>query len=158
MTRTRSVRTILLAAASVASLGLAGGASAQGWHGQHDGSFLAVMRGADRSAGQRQQVHAIMRTTFQQNAATRQQLRAVSEQIDAALLSSGAVSAGSLAPLLAQQERLRTTLDQARLSAALSIRQLLTTDQLASASAVHQQLAALREQERQVTATAARAE
>ncbi len=152
-------RTILLAAATAAALGagVAQRAAAQGWHGQHEG-FLAVLRGANLSDGQRQRMHAIMRATFQQNQATRQQLQAVTEQIETALLSSGAVSAGSLAPLLAQQEQLRTTLDQARLSAALRIRQVLTASQLAAAASVHQQLAALHEQERAVTMPSASAE
>ena len=76
-----------------------------------------------------------------------EQMHAVHEQIATAMLASGTVTADQLAPLVTQEEQLRSQLDSARINTMLQIRALLTPDQLAQAAATHAKLAALHEQE-----------
>jgi Spy/CpxP family protein refolding chaperone len=83
-----------------------------------------------------------------------EQLRSVHEQRATAILSSGAVTAEALQPMVAQEETLRAQLDTIRLNTELQIRALLTPEQLAQAAATHAKLESLHEQEHAVVSAA----
>ncbi len=138
----------IIAIAAVASLGLASGADAQGWHhGRGDGGMIAIAHKLDLSSQQRQEIHALLAQDRQSTEATRAQLRSVSEQMRTEMFSTGSVTSAQLVPLLQQQEQLRATLDQSRLTTMLAVRAILTPSQLQQASSLHADLASLHAQE-----------
>ena len=156
MIRTSNPRAALLAAAF--AIGAAPLALAQGWHGHGpgggDGDVVAIMHQLDLTASQKAQLHALMQQDRQATAGTRDALRAVQQQIETAMFSTGAVTSSQLAPLLQQKEQYQATLDQARLQTAIAARAVLTTAQLSRASSLHQQLASLHAQEHALMAPA----
>ena len=154
MINTRTSRLALFAAAL--SLGTVPLATAQGWHGHGgDGDVMAIMRQLDLTASQKDQLHALMQQDRQATAGTRDALRAVQQQIETAMFSTGTVTTAQLAPLLQQKEQYQATLDQARLQTAVAARGVLTAAQLSRASSLHQQLASLHAQEHALMAPAA---
>ncbi len=129
------------------AFGLVTSAGAQGWHHGGGNDVMAIMHRLDLTAQQKTQIHALMEANRQATESTRQQLRAVSGQIETTMFSTGSVSSTDVMPLLQQQEQLRATLDQARLTTALGVRAILTPAQLQQASSLHAQLASLHQQE-----------
>ena len=146
------MRNLLTVGAVVASM--AGTAWAQGWTG-HAGGWHGPFAGAQFTAAQQTQVHAIMQAAHQQTASVRAQIQGLQQQIDTLLVSSGTVTEAQLTPLVQQQETLRQQLDASRISTEIAIRNLLTSAQLASAASTHAQLAALHQQEHAVLQAAA---
>nr|WP_321984851.1 hypothetical protein [uncultured Lichenicoccus sp.] len=141
------IRNLLTAGAVLAAM--AGTALAQGW-GAHAGAERGAFAGAQFTAAQQTQVHSIMHTAHQQSAGVRTQIQSLQQQIDTLLLSSGTVTEAQITPLVQQQESLRQQLDASRISTEISIRNLLTSAQLAAAASTHAQLAALHQQEHAV--------
>ena len=138
----------VMAVAGAASFGVAPAADAQGWHhGGGRGDVMAIMHQLDLTSQQKQQVHALMQANRQATQSTRDQLRTVSQQLETTMFSTGSVSSSDVTPLLLQQEQLRATLDQARMTTALGVRAILTPAQLQQASTLHTQLASLHQQE-----------
>lgn len=121
-----------------------------GAHGAWGHGYLGFLKGVTLTDSQKSQMHDIMHASMQQMKPQWQQLRALHEQISGELASTSTVSATTLAAQQQQAETLRGQLDQARLSAALQVRQLLNSDQLSQAASVHTQLTALHQQERAV--------
>lgn len=136
---------ILLTTAVIA---FSGAAFAQGWHGGHHGDEL--FHGIALNDTQKSQMKTIEQAGWAQAKPTMEQMRSVHEQIMTRMLAPGSVSEADLAPLLTQEEQLRTQLDQIRLSSGLQMRAVLTASQLADAAAKHTQLVSLHEQERAV--------
>ena len=123
-------------------------ALAQEWHGGHGGAgLMGIMRQLNLTDAQREQVHALMQASRTATETTRTQLHQVSQQIETDMFSTATVTAAELAPLMQQQEQLRATLDQARISTMISMRGILTASQLATASSLHAQLATLHARE-----------
>ncbi len=138
----------------VVTLGVAQ-ARAQEMHrgeGWHDHAYLGFLQGVTLTDAQRTQLHQIMQANWRQMKPQRQTLRSLREQIGDDLASTTAVSAAQLAALQQQAETVRVQLDQARLEAALQVRELLTADQLSRSESVHAQLVTLHQQERSVLA------
>ncbi len=134
---------------ATALLGFAGAASADpSGFGHHHGDEM--FRGVALSDAQKDQIKQIEQSGWTQAKSSFQQMRSVHEQLMARLLAPGNVSEADLAPLVQQEQALRTQLDELRLNNALQMRQVLTPQQLAQAAAKHQQLESLREQEHQV--------
>ncbi len=122
------------------------GAFGHGWgHG-----YLGFLQGVTLSDSQKSQMHGIMHASMQQMKPQWQQLRALHEQISGELASASTVSPATLASQQQQAETLKAQLDQAELSSALQVRQLLSSEQLSQAASVHAQLASLHQQERAV--------
>ena len=144
---------ILLTTAVIA---FSGAAVAQGFHGGHEGGEL--FHGISLTDAQKSQMKTIQQTGWAQAKPIMQQVRSIHEQITTQLLSSGNVSAADVAPLLTQEEQLRTQLDQIRLNSELQMRGVLTPTQLADAAAKHTQLVNLHEQERAVVDPASTAQ
>lgn len=149
MTAPRHNLAAAFAAAGIALAALAAPALA---HDRHDhGSYgFDLFHGVQLTDAQQAQVRNVMQAAETASAPARTQMHALREQIESRLLSSGSVGAADLAPLLAQEEQLRSGLDANRLDTALKLRAILTPTQLSAAAATHAQLAALHERERRV--------
>ncbi len=137
--------TILLTTAVIA---FSGAALAQSWHGGHHGDEL--FHGIALNDAQKSQMKTIEQAGWTQAKPTMEQVRSIHEQIIARMLAPGSVSEADLAPLVTQEEQLRSQLDQIRLNSGLQMRAVLTASQLADAAAKHTQLVSLHEQERAV--------
>ncbi len=112
------------------------------------GAFMASLRAANLTADQKTKIHETFKANWEQKEALVRQLKSIHEQVDAKLLGPGAVTAKDIAPLQAQEQKIREQLGQQNLDTVLKIRGMLTPDQLKRMSEVHQKLASLREQMR----------
>lgn len=113
-----------------------------GWH--HD----PLLEGVTLTSAQQTQVAALRKSNWQADRTLFDQLHAIQEKIDAALLASGTVTEASVAPLLQQKEAVQQQLDAARLAEQVAVRNLLTDAQVSAASANHAQMESLHAQER----------
>jgi periplasmic protein CpxP/Spy len=109
-----------------------------------------LLKAAQLTPDQRNQVHDIMRTTHQSVKPIQEQIRQLHEQLADKLAGSGAVQLSDLTPVQQQIDGLHSQIEQLRLKAALQVRALLTPDQLARVASKHQQMKALHEQMREV--------
>lgn len=121
------------------------GMGMHGMGGMHD-SFMSLLRSANLSAGQKSQVQQILQSDRGQMHSLHQQFAALHEQMAAKLLSPGRVSSSDLKPLLAQASRLQEQINENMLDTALSIRSVLSPEQLGHLAQVHQQLATMHKQ------------
>jgi Spy/CpxP family protein refolding chaperone len=156
---TRNNRRTVVFAAALAVSAIAG-AHAQGWghHGGHGQMLFGLLDGVTLTDSQQQQIHADMKASFGATRSTRHQLRALEQQIAAAMTSSGSVTSATVTPLIQQEETLRGQLDQARMTLALQIRGVLTAQQLAQAAQAQSQLQSLHQQEERIAHPGATAE
>jgi Spy/CpxP family protein refolding chaperone len=106
--------------------------------------FLLLLRSAQLTPSQRQQVRQILRSHAAQNRPRFARLRAIRSQIADKLLGSAPVSESDLAPLEQQVLQLQHQIRQNIIDAALAIRKVLTPEQLGRVSELHQQLKNLR--------------
>ena len=146
--------------ATVAALGIAaGGAIAAGaalaheggWHGGPGmGEGMELLHSLNLSDAQKEQARTIEKAGWAQAKPIMEQMHSVHEQMATALLTSGPVTAEQLAPMVTQEEQLKSQLDQIHLNALVQIRALLTPEQIAQAAATHSKLEALHEQEHAV--------
>jgi Spy/CpxP family protein refolding chaperone len=141
MKRIGSLMVGALLLASVPGAALAHGRPGGGGH--HDGVGL-LMRGADLTDGQRQQIEQIVTAHRPQFRALMTQMRAARQALSAKLYGAGTVTAADLAPELQQIEQLRSQLTQERTQLALEIRGLLTPEQLAKIAQKRQRMNELR--------------
>jgi Spy/CpxP family protein refolding chaperone len=117
------------------------------WGGHESGShFLMLLRSANLSPGQRAQIHQIFRSNAQSLHTLRQQAQAIHEQLANKFFASGPLSASDLKPLIEQQAQLKEQMDEDMLNEAVSIRSVLTAQQLGKLAQVHQQLQQLHSQ------------
>ncbi|HTT82008.1 MAG TPA: periplasmic heavy metal sensor [Rhizomicrobium sp.] len=114
----------------------------------HDGGspFMMLLKSANLTEAQRQQVHEILKSEHTQMKSVYQQFHAVHEQIADKLLSTGNVSASELAPLEQKAAKYQQEIDQNMVTTALAIRGVLTSDQISRLAQVHQQLKSLHSQ------------
>jgi Spy/CpxP family protein refolding chaperone len=119
-----------------------------GHMGMHDGGspFMMLLKSANLTEAQRQQVHEIMKSEHAQMKSVHQQFEAIHEQLADKLLSPGKVTAAELAPLEQKAYRYQQQIDQSMVDTALSIRNILTSDQLNHLAQVHKQLQNLHSQ------------
>jgi Spy/CpxP family protein refolding chaperone len=115
-----------------------------GWH--HDG--MDFMHGVNLSDAQKQQIHQIAETAHTQMRAAEDNLRTLHQQLSTAMLAGETLQ--QLLPIQRQEDTLREQMDAQRLAVAVEMRNVLTSEQLAQASAQHAKLASLREQEHAV--------
>ena len=144
-----STRKTFIAFVTIGALG-AGMASALAQHGPggpggwHHGS--PFLEGVTLTEDQKTKLHTMMKAERQNNNLF-EQMHAVHQQIDSAIFSSANVSEATLQPLLQQETSLMQQMEVQRVTNELAIRNMLTADQLATASATHAKLAALHQQE-----------
>jgi Spy/CpxP family protein refolding chaperone len=141
---------LIVAALFAASLPFAAATSALAGPGGHefhyDGGF-GFLHGVTLTVEQKAQVHQLIQASWEQSKPVAQQLRAIRKSIVDQLASTGAIDTAKITGLQQQAAQLSDQLQAQRLNAALQVRALLTPAQLAEAAQVHQQLAALHEQE-----------
>lgn len=122
-------------------------ASAQGWEhgtmgdmhgeGMH---FLMLLHSANLSPGQKAQIRQIIEANAGATHALRRQIEAIHQQLAGKLLAPGQVNAAALKSLIQQQSSLQEQLEDSMVGTALSIRSVLTPQQLAKVAQVQQQL------------------
>jgi Spy/CpxP family protein refolding chaperone len=116
-----------------------------GMHGEKS-HFMMLLHSANLSPGQQSQIQQIFRANAEPMHALKQQSDALHEQIANKLLAPGRLSASDLKPLIEQQSRLQEQMDESMLDTAVSIRAVLTPEQLSKLAQVHQQLLNLHNQ------------
>lgn len=119
-------------------------------HGGFHATELSFLRGVTLTDAQRTQLRQITQAERARTAATRQQLRAIRQEIGDKLASTESVTSSELGALQQKADQLRQQLETQRLTTALQVRALLTPAQLAQSAQAHQQLATLRAQARSV--------
>lgn len=129
-------------------MGMADSMGQQTMGGMHAGGshFLMLLKSANLTAEQQAQVRQILQSDSGQMRTLHQQFQALHEQIAARLLGPGRIGASDLKPLVAQASRLQEQMDENMLDTALSIRNVLTPQQLGRLAQVHQQLQNLHQQ------------
>ncbi|MHB8420830.1 MAG: periplasmic heavy metal sensor [Myxococcales bacterium] len=148
---------MLAAGAAAALLALPAAGEAQMMkmmHGEEMGEGMAglrlLLRAANLTPDQRNEVHDIMKSCHPQIRQLHEQMRALHEQIADKLTGAAPVTLADLAPLQQQLESLRSQMEQQHLKTALQIRALLTPAQLAQVASMHQKVRALHQQEREL--------
>jgi len=150
----KTTTSLLLAAAVGALLAQPVNAQPAGHEGMghmgfmHDGGspFMMLLKSANLTDAQRQQVHEILKSERQQMKSVHQQFESIHEQLADKLLSPGKVSASDIAPLEQKAYRYQQQIDQSMVDTALAIRNILTSDQLNHLAQVHKQLQSLHSQ------------
>jgi len=122
-----------------------GGEGFEGMHGMH-----MLLRAANLTADQKNQVHDLMKASKMQNKGTFKQIRALQEQIADKLASTGSVTESDLTALQSQIVQLKGQLATQSMKSALQIRALLTPAQLSKVADMHVKMKALHEQEHQL--------
>ena len=119
-----------------------------GMMGMHGGGspFMMLLKSANLTAGQQQQVQLILNSDKARMQGLHQQLFALHEQISAKLLGTGAVTAADLKPLVQQASRLEASLNENMADTAVAIRNVLTPDQVKHLAEVQQKLHSLHAQ------------
>ena len=137
----------LMATPSVAQ-GMGMGHGHGGMMAMHGGGspFLMLLKSANLTAGQQQQVQLILNSDRSKMEGIHKQLFTLHEQISGKLFSPGAVTSADLKPLVQQASRLEADLNQNMADTALAIRNVLTPDQVKRLAEVHQKLHSLHSQ------------
>ena len=146
-------RTITILAAGALVLAIGGGALAFGGGMHERAAFLGgprLLRALDLSADQKQQVKSIWQAHRTALAPLVASERAAREAIADKLAAPGPVTAADLAPLIQQEAQARTALMQARLSAVVDVRNVLTPAQIQKAATIRTGMKQLRTQMRQL--------
>ena len=115
--------------------------------GMHGGSpFLMLLKSANLTAAQQQQVQLILNSEHSKMQGIHQQLFSLHEQISAKLFSPGSVTSADLKPLVQQASRLEADMNQNMADTAVAIRNVLTPDQVKHLAEVQQKLHSLHAQ------------
>jgi len=137
-----------LMAAPSAAQGMGMGHGHGGMMAMHGGGspFLMLLKSANLTAGQQQQVQLILNSDRSKMEGIHKQLFALHEQISGKLFSPGAVTSADLKPLVQQASRLESELNQNMADTAIAIRNVLTADQIKHLAEVQQKLHSLHAQ------------
>ncbi len=149
-----SLNRILLAASVIAGLAGSAGAYAQDYPARAGRGFGGMLASVQLSATQQSQIDQIRSAARTQEAPLHAQVRALRQQIQATLFSTGNVTAAQITPLQQQIEALRQQADAAHIQTELAVRNVLTSEQLATASSMQARLASLRQQEHAILSPA----
>ena len=122
-----------------------GGEGFEGMHGMH-----MLLKAANLTPDQKNQVHDLMKATRMQNKGTFKQIHALQEQIADKLAGTAPVNENDLNALQSQILQLKGQLAQQSMKTAVQIRTLLTPAQLSKVADMHVKMKALHEQERQL--------
>jgi Spy/CpxP family protein refolding chaperone len=139
---------LVAAVAHVASSNSGGGSGHMGHHGfRHGGGMDVVgvqlpllLRTANLTDAQKQQIHAIFQARRASRKAEMQQLKAAKEAIAAKYTSTGSVAASDLSSSVATITQLHDQMTNEQVQDAISIRNVLTSAQLAQISATKAKL------------------
>jgi len=140
----------IAAAAIVAVTGSA--ALAEHHFGGHDelGDLRMMVKAANLTSSQKDQLHAIMKSSFEQDKSTRDQIHALHDQLLDKLTSPGAVTVADINSIQQQIAQIRAQQDQRWAEAAIQVRSMLTSDQLHRVSQAHERIKTLKAEEKAV--------
>jgi Spy/CpxP family protein refolding chaperone len=116
--------------------------------GMHGSPFMMLLRSADLTPAQQQQIQLILNSNKAQMESLHAQLQSVHEQFAAKLLSPGSVTAADLKPLVDQAARAEADLTANMASTAVAVRNVLTADQIKKLADVHRKLRSIHTQVR----------
>jgi Spy/CpxP family protein refolding chaperone len=102
-----------------------------------------LMRTANLTDSQKQQIHAIFEARHASRKAEREQLKAAKEAIGAKFLSSGTVAASDMSSSVATITQLQDQMTNEQIQDAVSIRNVLTPAQIAQIAATKAKLDAI---------------
>jgi len=140
---------LVAAVAHVASSNSGGMGGPMGHHGMRGGMrghgfpLMLLLKTANLTDAQKQQVHAIFEARHASRKAEYQQLKAAKEAIAAKFTSTGAVAASDLSAPASQIAQLQSQMMNERIQDAIAIRNVLTPAQLAQISATKAKLDAI---------------
>ncbi len=142
---------LVAAVAHVASSNQGGPGGHMGHHGFHHGGGMNVLglplplllRTANLTDSQKQQIHAIFEARHASRKAEREQLKAAKEAIGAKFLSSGTVAASDMSSSVATITQLQDQMTNEQIQDAVSIRNVLTSAQIAQIAATKAKLDAI---------------
>jgi len=142
---------LVAAVAHVASSNQGGPGGHMGHRGFHHGGGMNVlglplpllMRTANLTDSQKQQIHAIFEARHASRKAEREQLKAAKEAIGAKFLSSGTVAASDMSSSVATITQLQDQMTNEQIQDAVSIRNVLTSAQIAQIAATKAKLDAI---------------
>lgn len=117
-----------------------------GMGGMHGSPFMMLLRSANLTQAQQQQIQLILNSNKAQMEAAHAQLQSVHEQVAAKLLGQGSVTAAELKPLVDQAVRAEADLTENMATTALAVRNVLTADQIKKLADVHRKLHTLHNQ------------
>lgn len=117
-----------------------------GGHGMGGSPFMMLLRSADLSPAQQQQIQLILNSNKAQMESLHAQLQSVHEQFAAKLLAQGSVTAADLKPLVDQAARAEADLTANMATTAVAVRNVLTPDQIKKLADVHRKLRSLHTQ------------
>ena len=141
----------LIAAAAMCALGASGVALAHPMDDRgHGMEGMEILHSLNLTDAQKASVHEDMHAAWSQAKPIMAEMHKVHDQMATALTAAGTITPDQLAPMMQQEEQLRTQLDQIHVNTMVQIRNLLTPEQVAQAAAMHEKLAALHEQEHEV--------
>lgn len=112
--------------------------------GESFGPMMRLLRIAQLTPDQQNQVKQIRQDRMAQLQPLFQQLRSVREQIADKLTGTGAVAAADLAPLQQQASQIEQNIANATIDTVLQVRALLTPDQLSRIAAAHAKMQSIR--------------
>ena len=150
-------RRILSVIASVAMAGFISGSALAHEGGGHHGmmmrdgggvppSFMMSLRAANLTPDQQAKIHDIFEKSHKTIGPLFEQLHAIDQQISAKLLGAGPVTAADLQPLQNQAEAIHKQIDGQTLADAISIRGVLTADQICKMAAFNDKMSSLHRQ------------
>jgi Spy/CpxP family protein refolding chaperone len=137
---------LVAAVAHVASSNSGGGMGHMEHHGMHGGSdalgmpLHLLLKSANLTDAQKQQIHQIMQARWASRKAEYQQLKAAKEAIAAKFTSTGTVAASDLSSSVATITQLQDQMTNEQIQDAIAIRNLLTPAQLTQISATKAKL------------------
>jgi Spy/CpxP family protein refolding chaperone len=142
---------LVAAVAHVASSNQGGPGGHMGHHGfrGHGGMNVLglplplLLRTANLTDSQKQQIHAIFEARHASRKAEREQLKAAKEAIGAKFLSSGTVAASDMSSSVATITQLQDQMTNEQIQDAVSIRNVLTSAQIAQIAATKAKLDAI---------------
>jgi Spy/CpxP family protein refolding chaperone len=117
-----------------------------GMGGMHGSPFMMLLRSANLTPAQQQQVQLILNSNKAQMEELHAQLQAAHEQFAAKLLGQGSVTTADLKPLVDQASRAEAELTANMASTAVALRNVLTADQIKKLADVHRKLHTLHNQ------------
>jgi Spy/CpxP family protein refolding chaperone len=126
--------------ASSNSGGMGGPMGHRGFHGMHGGMDVLgvplplLLRTANLTDAQKQQIHAIFEARHASRKAEYQQMKAAKEAIAAKFTSTGAVAASDLSSSVSTVTQLQSQMTNEKVQDAIAIRNVLTPTQLAQIS------------------------
>jgi len=132
--------------ASSSSGGMGGPMGHRGFHGMHGGMDVTgiplplLLKTANLTDAQKQQIHAIFEARHASRKAEREQMKAAKEAIAAKFTSTGTVAASDLSTSVSTITQLQAQMTNEQIQDAIAIRNVLTPAQLAQISATKAKL------------------